>query len=208
MENVWLNISSILLVFTVAIVSPGPNLILVVNRSLTSSRRNGVFTAFGVATGSGLFAIAGLLGLIVLISTLPYFSTLSRYIGGGYLIYLGATMLLSYRQGIVSVSNSEAASIKPAVAYCNGLLSNLTNPKAWAFYLSLFSLFVSSTFPLWAKAFLAVTIFLISFSWYAGMALLVSDHRIRVRIFSFQPLIKSLLGSLLLLLGGRLLLRG
>ena len=208
MEHIWLNICSMLLIFTVAIVSPGPNFIFVVNRSLTDSRRVGIYSAFGVATGSGIFAIAGLLGLIVLISALPYFSTLIRYLGGGYLIYLGITMLLSCRQPLAT-GNAENGTVNlvPFKAYTTGLLTNLTNPKAWAFYLSLFTLMIEKDFPLWAKGFLAISMFLISFGWYALMALLISDRRVQGRFLRVQPVIKSVLGTLLILLGGKLLLR-
>lgn len=206
METIWLNICSMLFVFTIAIVSPGPNFIFVVNRSISDSRKTGIYSAFGVATGSGIFAISGLLGLIVLISALPYFSTFIRYLGGGYLVYLGITMLISCRQQtLVNPTNSDNASMAPLTAYYTGLLTNLTNPKAWAFYLSLFTLMIENEFPLWAKVFLAVSMFMISFGWYALMALLISDRRVQGRFFSIQPVIKSVLGTLLILLGGKLL---
>ena len=198
-----------LLIFTIAIISPGPNFIFVVNRSLSDSRRTGFYSAFGVSTGSGIFAIAGLLGLIVLISALPYFSVFIRYLGGGYLIYLGITMLASYRQKPQIVQKtSDHILMAPLAAYWTGLFTNLTNPKAWAFYLSLFTLMIENHYPAWAKVFLAVCMFLISFCWYALMAFLISDRRIQGRFLQIQPVIKSVLGSLLFLLGGKLLLRG
>lgn len=208
MDNIWFNISSFLFVFSAAIISPGPNFIYVLNRSLTESRRTGLYSAFGIATGSGLFAVAGLLGLIVLINTLPYFSIIIRYLGGGYLVYLGISMLLTRHKSFVSAENTaNTKALNPFFAYSSGLLTNLTNPKAWAFYLSLFTLFIENDFPLWAKIFLALSMFLISFGWYALMALLVSDRRFQKRFISFQPVIKSILGSVLILLGGKLLLR-
>lgn len=208
MENIWLNICSILLIFTIAIVSPGPNFIFVVNRSLSDSRKAGFYSAFGVATGSGIFAISGLLGLLVLLSSLPYFATFTRYLGGGYLIYLGGTMLLSCRrQTLVNTVENNTDAMAPLAAYTTGLFTNLTNPKAWAFYLSLFTLMIENEFPFWAKVFLAISMFLISFGWYALMALLISDRRVQGRFLRIQPLFKSILGSLLILLGGKLLLR-
>lgn len=114
MEHVWLNICSMLLVFTVAIVSPGPNFILVVNRSLSDSRRTGFYSAFGVATGSGVFAVAGLLGLLVLITTLPLFSAFIRYLGGGYLLYLGITMVLTCRQPLPTSTKLAGMAPMPA----------------------------------------------------------------------------------------------
>jgi len=206
MGNTWLNICSMLLVFTVAIISPGPNFIFVVNRSLTDSRRIGFYSAFGVATGSGIFAIAGLLGLLVLITTLPFFSSFIRYLGGGYLLYLGVTMLLRCRQPLpTSVKNEGTGATSPQKAYWAGLMTNLTNPKAWAFYLSLFTLMIENHYPYWAKVFLAISMFSISFCWYALMAMMISDRRIQGRFLRIQPLVKSVLGSLLILFGGRLL---
>lgn len=202
-------ISTILTIFSLAIISPGPNFIFVVNRSLTDSRRAGLYSALGVATGSGIFAVSGLLGLLLLITALPYFSTLIRFLGGGYLVYLGLTMLLTARQSdFATAEDQQSVGIDPLGAYSAGLLTNLTNPKAWAFYLSLFSLMIEKEFPLWTKILLAGSMFTISFSWYALMALAISDRRIQGRFISLQPLVKVILGGLLTLLGGRLLLRG
>ena len=93
-------------------------------------------------------------------------------------------------------------------AYWTGLMTNLTNPKAWAFYLSLFTLMIENHYPGWAKIFLAFSMFLISLGWYVLMALLISDRRVQGSFLRIQPVIKSILGSLLILLGGKLLLRG
>jgi len=93
METTWPAIFTFLSVFTFAIVSPGPNFILVTNTALGQSRRAGLLTALGVATGSGLFALAGLVGLLVLVHSIPYFALLTRFVGGGYLAWIGVEML-------------------------------------------------------------------------------------------------------------------
>jgi threonine/homoserine/homoserine lactone efflux protein len=204
MDTLWLNICSVLLVFTVAIVSPGPNFILVLNRSLADSRRTGIYSAFGVATGSAMFALAGLLGLLVLISSLPYFSVIIRYLGSCYLVYLGVSILLSCRQPTAAPAATEP--LAPISAYRSGLLTNLTNPKAWALYLSLSTLFIETAFPSWATAFMVISIFLISFSWYALVVVLSSGQRLK-RSVRLQALINIGLGVLLVFLGGKLLLK-
>jgi len=205
----WLNILSILAIFTLAIISPGPNFIMVVQTSLADSRRAGLFTALGVAVGSGLFALAGLLGLILLVSSLPHFAVFIRLAGGGYLAWLGAGMLrkaLRRPRGGAVVPGTVRSQASPARAFRTGLLTNLTNPKAWAFYFSLFTLVASPSTPLWAKIFLNIAMFLISFGWYAGVVLLLSDRRTQPCFLRLQPLIQGGLGLLLLGLGGRLLL--
>jgi len=209
MTPVWLNIASVLAIFTLAIISPGPNFLLVVNTSLADSRRTGLFTALGVAVGSGLFALAGLIGLLLLVTSLPHFATVVRLAGGGYLAWLGAGMLLGAlrRTGRSAVDPGTVYSRTSArKAFRTGLFTNLTNPKAWAFYLSLFTLVASPATPAWAKIFLNLTMFLISFAWYAGVVLLISDRRAQPHFLRLQSLIQGILGVLLVGLGGKLLL--
>jgi threonine/homoserine/homoserine lactone efflux protein len=111
-----------------------PNFILVTNTALGQSRRAGLLTALGVATGSGLFALAGLVGLLVLVHSIPYFALLTGFVGGGYLARIVAEVLRHFRNKNApdSVTNVQRES-PPMASYRIGLLTNLTNPKAWAF---------------------------------------------------------------------------
>ena len=211
MDPVWLNILSVLIVFTLAIVSPGPNFIMVVNTALSDSRRAGVYTSLGVATGSGLFALAGMLGLILVVNSLPHFAVLVRIIGGSYLAWLGFNMIRSARNQPLNdaeTSTEPPLGLKPLAAYQTGLLTNLSNPKAWAFYFSLFTLVMTPATPFWAKASLNSAMFIISFAWYASVSVLITNRRIRPMFLRVQPYVQSFLGIVLIWLGGRLLVMG
>ena len=203
----WADIITVLTVFTLAIISPGPNFLLVLNRTMIDSRRTGIFTALGVATGSGLFALAGMLGLILLISTLPHFSDISRYIGGTYLAWMGIGMLrstLTSRANKDSGIKADRESKSALQAYRTGLFTNLINPKAWAFYLSLFVLIVSPSIPVWGKILLTFAMFLISLFWYATVAVLISNNLVRPIFMRVQIFIQGGVGLLLIWLGGSL----
>lgn len=207
MDSTWYAIFTFLGVFTFAIVSPGPNFILVTNTALGESRRAGLFTALGVATGSGLFALAGLVGLLVLVNSLPHFALISRFVGGAYLTWVGFDMLRKCRSSVNLKSVVAAESQRaPMTSYRTGLLTNLTNPKAWAFYLSLFALVMTPGFPLWGKVVLNIAMFLISLFWYAFVAVLISSRTFQPLFLNFRPLIQGILGGLLMLVGGKLLL--
>ncbi len=208
MDPVWFGFISFLSVYVLAIVSPGPNFILVVNCALTGSRRSALFTALGVATGSGLFGLAGLAGLLVIVSSLEHFSLLVRLVGGGYLAWLGIAMVGGAIRRKTAVRNAVSAiKGKDAIkAWQTGLLTNLTNPKAWAFYFALFTVVITPGFLLWHKVLLNLSMFLISFSWYALVALAISSRRIRPHFERVQHLIQFTLGLLLVALGGRMFL--
>lgn len=205
MDSTWTVIITFLSVFTFAIVSPGPNFILVTNTSLGESRRAGLFTALGVATGSGLFALAGLAGLLVLVHSLPYFPMLMRIAGGCYLVWIGFDMFRNRRNLRAELTGRVERQASSWRSFRCGLLTNLTNPKAWAFYLSLFALVLVPEFPLWGKVFLNSVMFLISFLWYATVVLLISSRRFQPVFLRLQPVIRKVLGSLLILLGGKIL---
>jgi len=207
MESTWPAIFTFLSVFTFAIVSPGPNFILVTNTALGQSRRAALSTALGVATGSGLFALAGLVGLLVMVHSIPYFALLTRFLGGGYLTWLGFDMLRHCRRKKTPVSAENAQrEPSPLTSYRIGLLTNLTNPKAWAFYLSLFALLMNPGFPLWGKVVLNIAMFVISFAWYAIVAVLISSRQFQPVFLGLQPFIQGALGVLLIVLGGKVLL--
>ncbi len=207
MESTWPAIFTFLSVFTFAIVSPGPNFILVTNTALGQSRRAALLTALGVATGSGLFALAGLVGLLVLVHSIPYFALLTRFVGGGYLTWIGFDMLRNCRRKKAPESEANAQrAVSSLASYRVGLLTNLTNPKAWAFYLSLFALLMNPGFPLWGKIVLNVAMFVISFAWYAIVAVLISSRRFQPVFLNMQPVIQGTLGVLLIVIGSRVLL--
>jgi threonine/homoserine/homoserine lactone efflux protein len=150
--------------------------------------------------------MAGLFGLIVMVNSLPYFSVIMGIVGGGYLLYIGAGMLWDLRATARNNRSAPvaAALMPPLQAYRAGLVTNLTNPKAWAFYISLFTLVLTSDFPLWARIFLCGAMFMISFIWYATIALLATNTSIQPKLERFMPALQGTLGILLVWLGWKL----
>ena len=206
MNSTWPDLISFLLVFTIAIVTPGPNFIMVVNTSLTASRRTALLTALGVAVGSGIFALAGMLGLIVMLKTLPHFDAIAPLVGGGYLVWLGLRMVCRRAGMQGGTAPGDRPAIRSFRAFRIGLLTNLSNPKAWAFYLSLFTLVLAPQTSGGLQALLVLIMFLISLGWYAAVVLITRGNRFRVLLDRFQPHIQGLLGLLLFGFGLRLLI--
>jgi threonine/homoserine/homoserine lactone efflux protein len=206
MGVIWLDITSFLCLYFLAIITPGSNFVMVLNTAMTNSRQASIMTALGVATGSGLFAFAGLFGLILLINNLPYFHLIMGLAGGSYLIFTGVNILWQFSRTCHEQQDAHTskAALLPS-PYRAGLITNLTNPKAWAFYFSLFTLTVTSGYPLWAKYVLTIAMFLISFGWYTSVALLSTNRRFQPLLARIFPVIQGILGLLLIWLGGRLI---
>jgi threonine/homoserine/homoserine lactone efflux protein len=128
-------------VAALVIVTPGQDTALTIRNTLGGGRRAGVHTAFGVATGQLVWALATSAGLAaLLIASEPAFRAL-RLFGAAYLVYLGVQSLL---RAIRRKEASKAGLPAKPRPFRQGLVSNLGNPKMAIFFSSLLPQFADS----------------------------------------------------------------
>lgn len=125
-------LAEIVLVHSAAMASPGPNVLVVTRTAGNESRRAGLFAAAGVATGSTLWAAFAAVGLAFVIVRFPLVRDALRVLGGAYLVVLGIRTARS--QPAPATTRLAAAD-----AWRRGILTNLSNPKAAVFFLSIFA---------------------------------------------------------------------
>jgi len=134
-------ITSILGVAAVAlgmVLTPGPNMMYLVSRSLTQGRRAGIVSLGGVFIGFLVYLTAANLGLSVLFVHVPEAYWTVKLAGACYLGWLAVKVL---RGGSVFEAR-ELPIDSPRRLFTMGLLTNLLNPKAAIMYLSLIPQFV------------------------------------------------------------------
>ncbi|WOI63215.1 LysE family translocator [Streptomyces fradiae] len=135
--------SALLGVFVVAlgmVLTPGPNMIYLVSRSLTQGRRAGVVSLGGVAVGFLVYLVATNLGLSVLFVAVPQLYLLVKLAGAAYLGWLAWCAL---RPGGVSVfTPQDVPPDSRRRLFTMGLTTSLLNPKIAIMYLSLIPQFV------------------------------------------------------------------
>ncbi len=135
--------ASVFGVFVVAlgmVLTPGPNMVYLVSRSITQGRRAGVVSLGGVAVGFLVYLSAANLGLSVILLAVPGLYLMVKLAGAGYLGWLAWKAL---RPGGTSVF--EPALVRPDSPrrlFAMGLMTNLLNPKIALMYLSLIPQFV------------------------------------------------------------------
>ncbi|WP_330115558.1 LysE family transporter [Pseudomonas sp. JS3066] len=191
-------------VLVLSVVSPGPNFAIVTSTATLSSRRAGVATGLGLAAASATWALLAVAGLGLIVSQVEWLYLGIKLAGAAYLIWLGGRMILGARKP--PVPTPEALESGVFAAARKGYLVSMTNPKALAFYGSIFAVMVPVQAPVWFHA--AIVVIAAGFSglWYCSMALLFSSPAVRSGFMRFKAVFETLMGVFLLGLGGRLLL--
>jgi len=186
------------LTIVVAIV-PGPDFAVVLRNALIGGRLAGIMTALGIALALGVhvtYALAGI-GLIVSQSIL-LFNAL-KLIGAAYLIFLGVTM---YRTASKEMPSGEALrGMPPLKALRWGFFTNVTNPKATMFALSVFLQVTSPATPLWTQVGYGVIMAGGVFFWFVLVTLFFNLPAVRLQFLRAKLWIERSFGVLLTLFG-------
>ncbi len=131
------------LLFCVACVAlsatPGPNMLLLVSRTLAQGRAAGFVSLAGTSTGFALHAIAAALGLSALLAAVPLAFEVVKWIGAVYLAWLA---IVTWRSSAAPETAARAPRIARSAMYRQGLLTAVLNPKVAVFQLALFPQFV------------------------------------------------------------------
>jgi threonine efflux protein len=193
-------------VMLLACASPGPDMLAVTSHAF-ARRRAGLAAAAGIASSHALWATLAVFGLGLILAQLAWLYEGIRIAGAIYLLYLGAKTLMSLRQTSGTVAAPAAAkSTGSAHSYRRGLLVGLTNPKAAAFFGSLFVTLLPAHAPMWVHGATIVTVASVSICWFSAMALLFSTPRVQRGYQKLRRPIDAVMGSVLVALGARLAL--
>jgi len=129
--------ASVLLVLT-----PGPNLLYLISRTLCQGRSAGIVSLAGTGTGFVVHILAAALGLSAVLAAVPVAYDAVRFAGAAYLLWLAwdAVRPAAGAGGLFAPARLPDAA--PGRLYRMGLLTSILNPKVALFYLALFPQFV------------------------------------------------------------------
>ncbi|MEV0580028.1 MULTISPECIES: LysE family translocator [unclassified Streptomyces] len=123
--------------------APGPDTLLVVRTSVAQGRPEGLAAALGIVTGCVGWGIATAVGLTAVLTASHLAYDTLRICGAAYLVHLGATALWrSRRPAGPEPSERTTGPAGRMAAFRRGMGTNLLNPKAGVFYMSLIPQFV------------------------------------------------------------------
>jgi threonine/homoserine/homoserine lactone efflux protein len=113
--------------------TPGPDVLYILGRSISQGRRAGVVSALGIGAGCLVHVTAASLGLSALMLALPGAYDAVRYVGAAYLVWLGVKAL---RSSAAALRIEALAPISGRRIFWQGVLTNALNPKVALFFLA------------------------------------------------------------------------
>lgn len=199
MESLVL-ISTILAIHIFAWFTPGPLFVLILRNSLVYSRKTGIWTALGIAIGNLIHITYAVIGISFLISTSPVIFNIIKFLGVGYLTYLGLKTLFIKIETQKADNLIEQKDINPFQAAKIGFLTNILSPKASLFFASIFATVMSSGSPFWVVIFLWIAMPLNSFIMASILSLIFTHKKVKFVYTKYQDIINKCLGIALILL--------
>jgi threonine/homoserine/homoserine lactone efflux protein len=123
------------------VITPGPNMIYLISRSITQGKKAGLISLAGIIAGFTFHVTMVSVGLTAVLFTVPYAYYVLKTLGVFYLLFLAFQAINPKNQGIFE-ARTDLKDDKPAKLFSMGFLTSVLNPKIAVFYLSFFPQFL------------------------------------------------------------------
>ncbi len=205
-------------VHALAVISPGPDFVLVSKLSLSYSRKMGFAAAIGVALGIGVHIAYSILGISALIASSVFLFNLIKILGALYLIYIG---IMSFKKDDMvnkeKVVESKGVDVESVVSVVNtsmnlgkamklGFLTNVLNPKATLFILAVFTQVITPATPKFVQVIYGMEMIVATGLWFSIVAFFLSTKYIARKIKHINGVVDKITGLVLIALGLKILI--
>ncbi|MDV6254201.1 LysE family translocator [Vibrio sp. EA2] len=197
----------------IALMSPGPDFALVVQNATRHGRQTGLYIALGLSVGILLHSLFSLTGVSYIVHQHPMLYSVLQLLGGSYLFYLGIGALRAVIAMIRQPASDQPNQTNNLVinnkcqAFTKGFATNILNPKALVFFISLMSSLVPAGMSVSGKGIALVILFGLSLLWFSSLAWMLSTQRLQRRLQQVGIYIDGLCGVVFTLVGGSILLQ-
>jgi threonine efflux protein len=195
-------------IFTLALMSPGPDFMAVSSMALSRGRAAGCLAALGIALGTTIYTLLSVFGLGIVFSHLHWLMIAVRVSGGCYLVYLGYQLWKGSLQPQSGDTVALPGAMKKRNPFMVGFLTNITNPKCLAFFASIFALTLPSNASGATQAAIVVLVGTMAAVWFGIVTLALSTPTMRKLYLRWSRWIDRVTGTFLAVFGLKLIFSG
>ncbi|MFA0569277.1 LysE family translocator [Vibrio gallaecicus] len=143
-------------------ITPGMCMTLALTLGMSIGYKRTLWMMIGELAGVAVVSIAAVLGIASIMLNYPWLFTGFKFIGAGYLFYLGVQMWRSKGKLAISTDNQTENVGKDWDLVVQGFVTAIANPKGWAFMISLLPPFINSSKALAPQLLILISIILVS----------------------------------------------
>lgn len=184
-----------------ALLSPGPDFILIVKSSVRNTTRNALGIPTGIATAHAVYIILCIAGVSSILAKSAGLLFILKLTGGAFLLYLSIKGLKAkksaYANMNISVSTADAAPSNFLKEFAAGFMTGILNPKNLLFYLSLFTVALHPEVGTTFKVCLGMWMVAVVFLWDATIVFLLSTRTVQQRFTRVSYFIDKCTGIIL-----------
>jgi RhtB (resistance to homoserine/threonine) family protein len=185
--------------------SPGPDFFLIVKQSLCQGRKIALLTSMGIGTGIIVHILLCVFGLGIIISKSDIIFNLIIIAGALYIIYMGIQSVLT-NASLIIIDYDVNKKYNSYTAFSKGFFTNILNPKATLFFLSIYTIIINNNPPIYIQLAYGLWMAIATAAWFCFLSTLLTNHRIAKRIELFGNKIQKIMGIVLLIIGFKILI--
>ena len=189
-----------------AVSSPGPDFIIVTRQSIRSGRTAAIFTSLGIASGILVHSFAAMTGLTYIISSNPLVLLYLKIIASIYLGYLGFISIFNSSSITQYTSDQSTSNQNFLYSYRIGFITNVLNPKAILFFITVFSIVVDSSTSVLSLGIYGAYMSIATFIWFTFVSYIFTNTTLINKYRNSLPIFEKILGCILLLIASQILL--
>ena len=187
-----------------AVVSPGPDFVLVSRQSFRYGRVVAVWTSAGIAIGILFHVSLSLTGLSLLLQKQPDLFWYLKLAAAIYIGYLGLASLIS-KNSINLQNNLTDEGGRYLKSISTGFFTNALNPKAFIFFITVFTLVINEDTRVVIKSLLGLYMSLATFIWFTFLSILLTNRKATARFKKAIPWLEKITGLFLLILATQII---
>ncbi|TMN84142.1 MULTISPECIES: LysE family translocator [unclassified Pseudoalteromonas] len=141
-------------------ITPGMCMTLAMTLGMSIGVRRTLWMMIGELLGVASVAVAAVLGVASVMLNYPEAFAILKWVGGGYLIYIGVNMWRA--KGKMSVDTSKPSDVSRQSLFTQGFVTAIANPKGWAFMISLLPPFINVDQAVAPQLFILLSVIMIT----------------------------------------------
>ena len=204
MNDLYIQFFTVATIHLFAVMSPGPDFTIILKQSLSHGRKISIITSLGIGTGILIHVLFCMFGLGVVISESKFLFNFIKILGAIYLFYIGAKSLIqkirfkTYENSLINQSSA-------LKSFRLGFLTNVLNPKATLFFLSLYATIIADQTTIATQAMYGLWMSAVTGLWFCLLSIMLTNKSIIQKIQKFTAIIQRGTGIVLIVFAIKLL---